>query len=199
MHWVLRSLPVAMLLAGLTVATGSPKKLTIVVDFQGPYSARSVSEMQHELEDIMKESGLTFTWRGKKEAASAAYDNLVVVRFKGKCILEPVGYLYDERGPLAFTHTTDGELLPFSEVACDQVTATMRSAMFGGDYARADQLLGRALGRVVAHELIHILTRSNQHGHAGVAKPALSGQQLISEKLELESGDIYRLNSDNRR
>ena len=31
--------------------------------------------------------------------------NLVLVKFKGKCVVEPVGYLYDERGPLATTYT----------------------------------------------------------------------------------------------
>jgi hypothetical protein len=154
--------------------------LTIVLDFQGPRSARSIAEMKREFADIMKDSGLSFDWRTRTEAAGQSYPNLVLFKFKGKCVLEPVGYLYDERGPLAFTYSNDQSIQPFSEVECDKVTAQVRSAMFGGDYAQADLLLGRALGRVVAHEMVHILSNSKRHGPEGVSKEALSGKDLIS-------------------
>lgn len=41
--------------------------------------------------------------------------------------MEPVPYRYDERGPLAFTHSVDGEILPFSEVACDKVRSSLQN------------------------------------------------------------------------
>jgi hypothetical protein len=167
--------------------------VTIVLDFQGPRSERSVQEMKRELEGIMKNSGLAFEWRLRDEAHQGTSNNLVVVRFKGKCVLEPVGYLYDERGPLAFTYTTDGAIQPYSEVACDKVTASVRSAMFGGDYANADELLGRALGRIVAHELVHILSKSGAHARDGVEKAALSGKLLIAPDLHLDPEDLEKL------
>ncbi len=170
----------------------------IVLDFQGPHSEKSVSQMKKELEGIMKGSGLSFDWKTREEAVNVNADDLVVVRFKGKCIWEPVGYLYDERGVLAFMHTTEGSVLPFSEVECDKVAASIRSAMFGGDYAQGDVLLGKALGRVLAHELVHILTHSGKHGNEGVQKAALSGNQLISRDLPLSSEDLKRLQSELR-
>ena len=103
--------------------------------------------------------------------------------------------LYDERGPLAFTHSTDGEVLPFSMVSCDRVRHSVESAMWGGDRARADLLLGRALGRVLAHELVHIVAKSSKHGVKGVAKTALSGGQLIADRLELDVDDVERLHA----
>src|SRR6185369_3730106 len=102
--------------------------------------------------------------------AEASFGNQVVVRFKGKCVREPVPDLYDERVPLAFAHSTDGVVQPVSEVACDRVVAAARSAMSGDDFAHADLLLGRALGRVVAHELVHMLSKSGAHGQEGVAR-----------------------------
>ena len=57
--------------------------------------------------------------------------------------------------------------------------------MWGGDYARADLLFGRALARVVAHELIHMLSNSPEHGAAGVMKASLSGKELIAANLPL--------------
>jgi len=185
---------VAALWAMIAVGTPAwPVGVTIVLDFQGPRSERSVQEMKRELEGIMKGSGLAFEWRLRDEAKQATPNYLVVVRFKGKCVLEPVGYLFDERGPLAFTYSTDGAIQPYSEVACDKVVSSVRSAMFGGDYAFADELLGRALGRVVAHELVHILSKSSAHARKGLEMPALSGKLLIAPDLKLDAADLEKL------
>jgi hypothetical protein len=169
--------------------------ITIVLDFQGPRSEQSIAEMKREFEGIMKDSTLRFDFRTRAQAAQTTAPEMVVVTFKGKCVFEPVPYLIDERGPMAFTYSTGGAVQPFSEVACDQVTRVMRSAMSGGDFGKADVLLGRALGRVLAHEVVHILTKSGQHGTAGVAKTALSGSQLIAPELHLEAVDLERINA----
>ena len=143
----------------------------------------------------MKPTGLGFEWRLRDDANLATSNHLVVVRFKGKCVLEPVGYLFDERGPLAFTYSTDGAVQPYSEVACDKVVSSVRSAMFGGDFASADELLGRALGRVLAHELVHMLSKSGAHSRSGVEKAALSGKLLIAPDLRLDAADLEKLHA----
>ena len=170
--------------------------LTVVLDFKGPHTDRSVAEMQQEAQQIVKDAGLHLDWRTVHDAAQYTFSDLVVVQFKGACIIEPDPNLGDELGParpLAFTYITDGAMQPFGEVVCDQVAATVRSAMWGGDFAIADVLLGRALGRVLVHELVHMLTKSEEHGREGVAKPALSGKQLIAGSLPLSPADLERL------
>jgi hypothetical protein len=175
--------------AGIACATD----ITVVIDFDGPHSDRSVQQMKRETEDIFKSAGIHLDWRRRDDVGRASYENLVVVHFKGKCILDPVPMLYDERGPFAFTYNSDGEVLPFSEVECGPVTASVRSAMWGDDFARPDYVMGRALGRVVAHELVHILTRSAAHGREGVTHAALSGRELIGPPLNLTRDDAERL------
>ena len=186
-----------VLICALCLAVAVPLawagNLTIVLEFQGPPPATAVAEMKREFETLFQGSGLTFDWRMRGEAAGTSYANLVLVRFKGKCILGPVPWLYDERGPMAFTYSTSGEVQPFSEVACDQVAAVARSAMSGKDFAHADVLFGRALGRVMAHELVHILSKSAAHGREGVARPALSGASLIAPGLQLSPADLERI------
>jgi hypothetical protein len=198
MRLVLRSLlPVLALALNARAATPvTPEHLTIVLDFTGPHSTRSIQEMKNELHSILDGTGLELDWSSPEEASRINTENLVVVRFNGACILKPVPYLYDERGPLAFTHTSSGEPLPFSEVACNAVTANVRSAMSGADYKKADLLLGRALARVVAHEVVHMLTRSTAHSHTGIQKSALSGNELIEEHLTLSDPDLSRLQED---
>ncbi len=44
-------------------------------------------------------------------------------------------------------------------------------------------LFGRALGRVVAHEFIHMLRNSKNHDREGVEKASLSGVDLIAPDL----------------
>ena len=169
--------------------------ITIVLDFQGPRSESAIVEMKREFSDIMKESAVRFDFRSRAEITEDSSNDLVVVKFTGKCVLEPVGYLYDERGPMAFTYSTDGVVQPFSSVACDKVTSVIRSAMVGGDFAKADLLLGRALGRVLAHEVVHMLSKSGAHARAGVAKTSLSGSQLIAPELRLGAADLERMHA----
>jgi hypothetical protein len=189
MRPVLRS---TLLLAAMTSITAAAP-MTVVLDFRGPHSDSSVVEMEREVEHILRDSGISFQWRSRAEAGSASYDNLILVRFHGKCVLEPVGYLYDERGTFAITHSTGGEVLPFSEVECGKIATSLRSAMVGRDFAHADTLFGRALGRVVAHELVHVLTREDKHGKAGVTVPALTSRSLMADELPLSSAELERL------
>jgi hypothetical protein len=96
---------------------------------------------------------------------------------------------------MAFTYSAGGELQPFSDVACDQVTTVLRSAIASSDYSRANFLLGRALGRVLAHELVHMLSVNGAHGREGIARESLSGSQLLAPELRLATDDLKRMNS----
>jgi hypothetical protein len=129
---------------------------------------------------------------------NATFNDLVVMTFNGSCSFDPAPPIYDEMGPLAITRTANGEVQPFGEVNCDRVVNSVRSAMLGQDYPRADMLIGRALGRVVAHELVHMLTKSGHHAREGVEKAALSGRQLIAASLPLSAMDVDRLIQERR-
>ena len=192
----MRPVGICVLVLAAIAPSALAEGITIVLDFEGPRNEQSVQEMKREFAGIMKDAALTFQWKSRTEAEHSGFPNLVVVRFKGTCVLRPIPYLYDERGPMAFTYSTEGEVQPFSEVECDQVTRVVRSAMAGGDFAHADVLMGRALGRVLAHEIVHILTKSGLHGRNGVTKTALSGRQLIAEELHLEPEDLGRIRAD---
>src|SRR5580704_5702662 len=161
----------ALLFAALpALFAGSVKpatNLTIVLDFKGPHSPESVAAMERETQGILKNAGVHLDWKSREEAQNTSAADLVVVRFNGACELPPAP-LYDERGPLASTYETDGQVQPFSEVSCDRVGAFVRSGLHGGDLKKGDLLLGKALGRVVAHELVHMLTGAKEHAHEGV-------------------------------
>jgi len=195
-HVTIHAIPLALLVVSAAYAAEPTGGLTIVLEFQGPHSNRSIAEMEQEAQADLKDSGLSLNWTLRGDLNQSFPSDLVLVRFKGRCILDPGRYSEDEGGPLAFTYVTDGIVLPFSEVDCDRVTASVRSAMWGGDYENADTLLGRALGRVLVHELVHILAGDGMHGHTGIAKRALTGAELISRSLELSPEDLERISVD---
>jgi len=169
--------------------------LTVILDFRGAHSDSSIREMERESGSILKTTGLKLDWRLRDDAPKSAYPNLVVMTFNGNCKFLPAPRGYDEFGPLAFTETTDHVIQSFGQVDCDHVVEAARSAMFGADYAHAELLVGRALGRVVVHEIVHMLTRSAEHGRDGVFEAALSGRQLIAPSLPLSAVDADRLMS----
>ena len=49
-------------------ATGA--SLTLVFQFDGPYSARSFLEMKQELSSILKDSGIQVDWRERGQVSS---------------------------------------------------------------------------------------------------------------------------------
>ncbi|OYW08704.1 MAG: hypothetical protein B7X34_08155, partial [Acidobacteriia bacterium 12-62-4] len=116
-------------------------------------------------------------------------------KMTGRCEMDAFPALLDERGPLAFTFTTDGRILPFGEVKCDRLRESIKTVMNGGHYSQGNQLLGRAMGRVLAHELYHIIARTKGHGKGGVAKESLSAHQLIADKLDLADHDCAFIRS----
>ncbi len=159
------------------------------MQFAEGFSPQALQEMQAEANRIVRKAGVKLAFLHRHEAAQDSYSELMFFKMSGRCEMGSLPLLLDERGPLAFTLTTDGRILPFGELKCDRLRESIKTAMVGSDFNKGNQLLGRAMGRVLAHELYHILARTKGHGRAGVAREALSARQLIAENLELGEHD----------
>jgi hypothetical protein len=165
------------------VVPGS-RPVTVVLSFDRAYSANTLREMQFEAAKLMSASGLNLDWHLKEDIAGQEFGELVVFKMKGKCAMDLAPLVPDELGlPLASTYVTEGELLSFGEVECDRVRQSLKRSMSAGDMSRGDMLLGRALGRVMAHELYHMLGAAKGHASEGVTRSRLSGLDLMSEHM----------------
>jgi hypothetical protein len=168
-----------MLAASVAAVCSGPKhpSVGVFIDFDAVPSNRSVEEMKKEAAKIMKSAGYMLDWRALKEnQGKEAFANVVVVKFHGKCRLEfPAAADPDEEVTLGSTLVQNGHPLPYSDVQCDQV----RKAL---PYARTDgqKALGLALGRVVAHELYHLLADTTRHVSAGLAKASHTWTELVT-------------------
>lgn len=148
--------------------------------------------MKRELGSILKDSGIRLDWRDRSGVGSSeSFADLAVVKFHGVCDVGDFSGDDAGSGPLAFTHRSDnGVILPFSEVDCNRVQWSVRGAMSRAGRGRAETLFARALARVLAHELYHVLAGTESHASRGIAQRALSGADLISDQLELDQDQL---------
>lgn len=161
--------------------------VAIFMQFENQPSARAMRLMQQETGALLARAGVVpsfHQWPG------AGVVNGFVIRFKGACrtglgMAAAVGEMAPF-GPatvrLAATKTRGAEVLPFAEVECDAVRMIAETAPVR-DRAAA---MGQALGRVVAHELYHLLWQKKGHAEAGLAKAVLSWRELLEATLELD-------------
>jgi len=158
-------------------------KVTVVLQFEARHSETSINEMKRELQSQMRSSGVELNWRQIDElSASDSFPSLVVIKFHGNC--EATAHatpLSSEPVALAYTHVSNGNVIPFADVECDRIRNSLASAQIGYS-SRNDLLFGRAVGRVIAHELHHIIGRTRAHTPHGVSRKCLSPQELIADR-----------------
>jgi|SRR5579863_2531519 len=155
-------------------------RVTLILQFEAQHSESSVNEMKRELQNLMQSSGIELNWRSLDEvSASDSFPSVVVVTFHGTCAMRPLAPpLPGEPAALAYTHISDGTVIPFADVECDRIRRTLTST----PGARSELLFGRALGRVLGHELHHILERTRRHTAHGLSRKSLSARDLIADR-----------------
>jgi hypothetical protein len=186
MHRILLSLLFSR--AVIYCASGSlpANPVTVLLDFDKPHSQMSLRAMETEVTSLMKATGVPVEWQIKSELPSSAeFAELVVIKLTGFCMTETVAMPMDERGPLAFAYSSEGDVLPFGEVECDRVKASLRRFLIGRTRMEGDFLLGRALGRVLAHEMYHMLADDRTHTKSGVTRESLTAAELTGNHLDL--------------
>jgi hypothetical protein len=148
--------------------------------------------MGREAANILKKSGVKLRLR-LGDPGQVSDSLLVVVRLKGDC--EPDRTASAPTGPLGWSHEVDGKVLPFGEVACNDIWGSLRSDRYPENHLPDDVALGRAMGRVLAHELYHIVAATSRHGRGGVAQKAFSARELTAGQLDLDQSDADLIRS----
>lgn len=185
--------------AGAQTPPASPNltgPLTIVLRSDAAVSTEVLNAMESEVESLVEPSSIRLTWTSA--TAGDVYDRVAVVRLRGACradapLLAPTQTEKQGYVPLGQTQVVDGKVLPFAAVRCDAIRKLIaRDLVLQPSYERED-LFGRALGRVLAHELYHILLRTTRHGSQGLARPALSSIDLVADRDNFAPADEQKL------
>jgi hypothetical protein len=162
--------------------------ITLYTKFEQTTSPEVVAAMREEVANIMEPIGIAFELRNLADATGSEVSvELAVITFKGACTTSALSpHTRGNPGALGWTHVSDGVILPFSEVDCDRIRTFMQRELLGREPAVRSMLFGRALGRVLAHELYHIFANTSHHGSCGVGKSAYSVQELISDDFRFQ-------------
>jgi hypothetical protein len=176
----------ALLAAQAVTDEGSRPAVAIFMDFDSKPGDASVAVMKHEAEALLKASGVDLNWQMLDPShGTKPSPGLVVVRFRGRCRVEAWPQPGEDDAPvgthtLGFTHVSNGQVLPFSEIECDQIRRALHYLAPDSTPSERQRAFGLAMGRVVAHELYHILARTTSHAEEGLAKATQSLRDLVA-------------------
>jgi len=174
-----------------------PVQPPLVVFLKGSeaQSPDAMRAMRLELQQLMANTRYQLEFRTSLDRSSVS-GRLVVMEFKGVCGEEasPSVPLVDGVD-LATTAVSDGHVLPFSQVNCPVISTLLAPGLASVQASRRSMLLGRSLGRIMAHELYHILADETRHVNVGVAKSSFSTADLLSADFVFEGTAIDRMSN----
>ncbi len=169
--------------------------LGVFVDTKDELSPGVRQAMEDEFERVIQTPGLIVAWNKLDDhAAGKIFNRVVVVRLRGACTgrhppeFEPAG-----RRTLGFTHVSNGAVLPFAEVECDRVRSVLHPVTCSEDLPEREILVGRALGRVLAHEIFHVVTRSTGHSRKGIARDCFTPKDLTCDDFGFEDECVNKM------
>ncbi len=182
-----RLLIVWLLALSVAPAWAERVQVGVYLDFEQSPSLIAADAMRAEATGDLRQLGFEIVWRLVSEnRGTEAFENLVVVRMSGMCACG--GFLQQTREILILgsTAVTDGRVLPYSQVRCDDLRRVLPNVEFSSDRPHANAALGRAMGRVLAHELYHVLKGTTHHAATGIAKAVQSTDDLTSDEFSFE-------------
>jgi hypothetical protein len=172
--------PICLRASNLPAAT-----LGVYYSFDKPPSAAMVTEMQTEVNRILGDSTVRVAWRALHSPRNGEdFPEVVVFQFRGACSIDRYPGANEDRaevgGPLGRTDVSNGQVLPFGTVDCDKLRSFLAPALTSLDLEHRNADLGRAIARVVAHEIYHMLTKSEGHAREGIARASYTRRELTA-------------------
>jgi hypothetical protein len=159
-------------------------------------SATVLASLTTELESLLETVGYQVEWLDWKNPSVVADAGLAVLELRGTC-LPPITSMEpgSNQGlrPLASTSVVAGQIFPFSHLNCEAVNQFLGSSLIRVPTPARDEVYGRALARLLGHELYHILARTTEHTRAGVAKARFTVADLLSDDFQFTEDALFHL------
>ncbi len=163
-----------LIFLGLWAALPTPGQVgsaALYTEFENDPAPAVLQALKEEVDFLTSPNALRFEWRPLHENHLTTWPELAVVKFSGRCEILPSAVYFQPGQRLGWTHISDGEVLPFAEIDCDAVFAYLFRGLWLQPPQTRERILGRALARVTAHELLHILAGTIAHSDHGVDHP----------------------------
>lgn len=153
-----------------------------------------LAQVQAELSELLAPAGVALEWMTSTQLRAANVATLISVELRGSCDFrkKPSGE-FANRTALASTAVVDGRVLPFVWVDCTAVHQFLRSALNKASAAERERMAARAVARVLAHELYHVLAETEEHTESGIAKESFTVLDLVADRMAFERVAIARM------
>ena len=153
--------------------------------------------LQVELSRLLEPAGLPVNLKTPSEQRLGEdFSKLVVAKLHGNCVAEPLAgtatSLFEPRS-LASTAISDGAILPFATVECDNLRRALSPALLAAKKSFREEMFGRAVGRVLAHEIYHMLVQTRQHRGEGISKSCFSLADLAAPNFAFDTVTLAQL------
>jgi hypothetical protein len=149
--------------------------------------------MQQETGKLMESGGFRVRWLDKPREVAAAF--LAVVDFEGSCNPSSDAVIQPATQRLASTAVENARILPFINIDCTALQQFVAPALRGKLNPNPQFLYGRALGRLLAHELYHLVSQTTDHTSVGVARAAVSVSDLISDRFTFGAEALLKIHA----
>jgi hypothetical protein len=168
--------------------------IALYTQFPEEPPAAVFNSLRLEVQNIMAPMGLNFEWlRLSASDGRQVSVELAVIDFKGRCDVANLIAHDSNPGPLGWTHISDGVILPFADVDCSAVRSFIQKELLESPAVSRAQVFGRALGRVLAHELYHIFANTTRHGSEGVGREFYSARDLLGAGFQFQARETMAL------
>jgi hypothetical protein len=156
--------------------------------------AGSIESMRLEVQRLFEPAGVRLEWKDyQNRKAGEDFNFAVVGSIQGSCAPAPPPMELSERSripkvvSLGESSISKNEILPFFIVKCSDVVRVLHNP-------DNPSLLGRALARVIGHELYHILSKTRGHRTSGLAKAVLFAEDLVNPSFGFDMDSLTRIN-----
>jgi hypothetical protein len=157
-------------------------------------------EMKQELDHLLQAAAIRVKWQDLLVDRSAAENDFsALVRLRGSCRpTEPSArFEHAVSGPftLASSAVANGVILPFVDVDCAALNAFLGSSLWKEPEEVQEFVYARAVARLMAHELYHVVGQTHGHARSGVAEPAFTVAELLSDHFEFTESTLSELHT----
>lgn len=156
------------------------QRVTVALVSSLPEDSQVFRSFKSSLDAVMREAGVHVAIRTSPDPVEG---EVVVVKLRGSCETprqNSVRRTLEDLASLASTASSNGEILPFTSVDCEALDRFIGDAVAKLPNPERATVYGRAMARLAAHELYHVLSAQAGHRHHGLAEASLSRRELMS-------------------
>jgi hypothetical protein len=184
---------IGLLFISIGLAGSQNPEIPVIMNFDTAPDPAFVNRFQRDVDHIFKPANLKLIWRTNDTEPMPGNRPAIRLAFHGVCadrrVMDMEGVKLG-KVKLGWTQVRNDNVLPFSNIDCDEIARLSRCD--GSREAVLIDMFYRLTARVIAHELLHVLLGTTEHGNTPLRLRRLDPNTLHTES-KLRAADLAAL------